>query len=249
MIFNEIITDNKAKVIIRGSCNTNNFILSPVELETEMGKNIKIYLNSLVENATIDNLNITDNGISVKNSFIKQTEVLNTKTKKAISYITSGSLSNSSYASSPINVGSDTTTTTTGNIYSSSGTTGYINYGFDFSDLMDNVIIKNLTLTVKGHRENTTIDSTHMAKLQVFCNGVEKSQAIEFTKTTDEVITVPFTGYSMTVSELKQCILRFSIAHYGGRLTGITWSVDYMPLSFWEYSLNNIDKNHTIVVS
>lgn len=249
MIFNGIVTNNKAKIIIRGLCDASNFTINPTERELEMGDSTGIALNSLITDATIDNLSITDNGIDVKNQFIKHTGASTTWSRYATSYTTSGTVNNSNKASNPIKVGADTTTTQTGNMYANSGSTAYIDYSFDWSALNDGVVIDSMTLTVKGHRESTTTDATHVAKLQVFCNGVAKSQAIEFTQTTDEVITVPFTGYSMTVAELKQSILRFTVAYYGGNLTGITWTINYTPLSYWSYSLNNITENHTIVIS
>jgi hypothetical protein len=72
------------------------------------------------------------------------------------SYSTSGSISGSNYTYC-IGKGSDTSSSS-GNDYASggSGSTAYINYSFDFSDIPEDATIDSVSVKVKGHCENAS---------------------------------------------------------------------------------------------
>lgn len=149
--------------------------------------------------------------------------VEHTISKYPASYTTSGSISGTGYQNA-IGKGADTAAVS-GNDYASSwGSTATIDYSFDFSEIPDTATIKSMTLQAKGHCEST---SSSKAELRVYSGSTAKSAAISFTSTSAQTLTIDFTGYTMTVAELKAAVLRFTIGYYGGLVNGATWTVTY----------------------
>lgn len=128
--------------------------------------------------------------------------------------------------------------------------TGWIIYSFDFSSIPTNATIDSVSVKVYGCRENTTTDSTHVAKIGLYSGTVLKGSEQEFSNTSNATMTITNVG-SWTREELQNAKLRFTVAYYGGRIKGITWSVTYSIPSqyYWEYTLSNVSADHTIYVT
>lgn len=148
-----------------------------------------------------------------------------TISKYPASYTTSGSINGTKYQNA-IGKGADTTAVSGNDYASSSGSTAYINYAFDFSEIPSDATIKSMTLQAKGHAESTS-SSSRKSELQVYSGSTAKSAAVSFTSTSAQTLTIDFTGYTMTVAELKAAVLRFTIGYYGGLVNGATWEVTY----------------------
>lgn len=130
--------------------------------------------------------------------------------------------------------------------------TGWIIYGFDFSSIPQNATIVSVSVKVYGCRESSTTDSTHVAKIGLYSGTVLKGSEQEFSSTSNAIMTISNAG-TWTREELQNAKLRFTVAYYGGRIKGITWSVTYsIPATtqyYWEYTLSNVSADHTIYVT
>lgn len=130
--------------------------------------------------------------------------------------------------------------------------TGWIIYGFDFSSIPTNATIVSVSVKVYGCRESSTTDSTHVAKIGLYSGTVLKGSEQEFSSTSNTMMTISNAG-TWTREELQNAKLRFTVAYYGGRIKGITWSVTYsIPATtqyYWEYTLSNVSADHTIYVT
>lgn len=139
-------------------------------------------------------------------------------------------------------------TSNTSNTYvKPEGSTGWINYEFDFSSIPTSATISSVSVKVYGARENSAVDSTHVARFQCYSGSTAKGTLQNFTSTSNGSVTVTDVG-TWTAAELHDAILRFEVGYYGGRMLGITWTVVY-ELSGYVYTISNIATNHTIVVS
>lgn len=129
--------------------------------------------------------------------------------------------------------------------------TGWIIFNFDFSSIPANAVINSVSVKVYGCRENSTTDSTHVAKIGLYSGTTLKSTEQEFTSTSNGIMTISNPG-TWTRAELQNAKLRFTVAYYGGRIGGITWSVNYSSQSsnpyYWTYTLANVNADHTIVI-
>ena len=139
-------------------------------------------------------------------------------------------------------------TSNTSNTYvKPEGATGWINYQFDFSDIPTSATINSVSVKVYGARENSTVDSTHVARFQCYSGSTAKGTLQNFTSTSNGSVTVSDIG-TWTATELHSAQLRFEIGYYGGRMLGITWTVTY-TLQGYVYTITNVVADHTIVVS
>lgn len=43
--------------------------------------------------------------------------------------------------------------------------------------------------------------------------------------------------------------LRFTVAYYGGAVSGITWNVTYQADAYYTYTITNLDADHTVLVA
>lgn len=77
-----------------------------------------------------------------------------------------------------------------------------------------------------GHRENATIDSTHVSKVALYSGNTEKSEEVNFPSTSNSLITIDNCGI-WSRSELNSATLRHTVGYYGGLVLGITWEVTY----------------------
>lgn len=109
-------------------------------------------------------------------------------------------------------------------MYASSGSTGYAEYSFDFSDIPSGATIEEISARIYGHRESSTIDSTHVSSCQLYSNGVAISEEVDFPYTSDSEIAVEASTVPSSVSGVT---LRHFVGYYGGLVLGITLTVIY----------------------
>lgn len=139
-------------------------------------------------------------------------------------------------------------TSNTSNTYvKPEGDTGWMNYPFDFSDIPVGATIKTVGVKVYGARENATVDSTHVARFQCYSGSTAKGTLQNFTSTSNSLVTVTDVG-TWTRAELQDAQLRFEVGYYGGRMLGITWTVEY-EVDGYVYTITNIQADHAIVVT
>lgn len=115
---------------------------------------------------------------------------------------------------------------TSSNMYSPSGSTGYAAYSFDFSAIPSNATIEEIVVRCYGHRENNTIDSSHVSKVALYSGSTLKSEEVDFPSTSNSMITIDNPG-TWTRAELDNAILRHFVGYYGGLVLGITFEINY----------------------
>lgn len=200
---------------------------------------------------SIDSFKVEDNGVDVTSSLV-QHEVSTVSTKTANDETHSGIQSGSSYAAYAVGRSAEDPYSSTSNMYSSSGNTGYVDYSFDFSDIPSNATIDSVVVRCYGARESSTTDSTHIAEIGLYSGSTLKSTEQQFTSTSNRLITIDSPG-TWTRAELQSAKLRFTVGYYGGRMLGITWIVNYTDSSgnayYWTYTINNVTSDHTIIIS
>ena len=130
-----------------------------------------------------------------------------------------------------------------------SGATGWINFTFDFSSIPADAIITSVSVKCYGAKESG--DNYDYAKIGLYSGNVLKSTEQEFTSSSNQIMTISNPG-TWDRTELDNAVLRFTVGFYGGRIGGITWTVNYKDNNnpyYYEYAVNNIDADHTILVS
>lgn len=144
-----------------------------------------------------------------------------TATSYPVSYTTSGSINGTRYKNA-IGKGANTSAVSGNDYATSSGSTAYINYKFEFEGVPANATIDSVTCRVKGHLENT---SKSTANLRMYHGSTAKGTQTKFTSTSAQTITV--SCGSWTRSEIDDMYLRFTIGYYGGLVNGATVTVSY----------------------
>ena len=141
------------------------------------------------------------------------------------SYDTSGISSGSSYAGYCVGHSAENPSSsgTSSNMYASSGSTGYAEYTFDFSDIPAGATIESVEVRAYGHRESATIDSSHVSNVAVYVGSTNKADA-DFESTSNDTITITPT---LTRSDLNSVTVRHTVGYYGGLVLGITFEVTY----------------------
>lgn len=136
--------------------------------------------------------------------------------------------SGSSYAEYAIghSAESPSSSGTSSNMYSSSGSTGYAAYSFDFSAIPSNATIESIEVRCYGHRESSTIDSSHVSKCVIYSGSTAISEEVNFPSTSSSIITVTPTNMP-TRSELDNVTVRHYVGYYGGLVLGISFDVTY----------------------
>lgn len=201
--------------------------------------------NVAVVTDTLSNITVTDNGTDITSQFVQGQS--GSVSKVAESQTHSGIQSGSSYADYAIGRTAEDPYTSTSNMYASSSSTGHVDYSFDFSAIPSGATIQSISVKVYGHRESSTIDSTHVANIQLMSGTTVKGDDQDFTSTSNSMITISNPG-TWTREELQSAILRFTVGYYGGLVCGITWSVSY-ELDGYSYTITNITTDHAIVFS
>lgn len=141
---------------------------------------------------------------------------------------TSDIQSGSSYASYCIGYSAEdpSSSGTSSNMYSPSGSTGYAAYTFDFSAIPSNATIEEIAVRCYGHRESSTIDSSHVSNVALYYGNTMKGEDVDFPSTSNSLVTIENTG-SWTRAELDDLTLRHTVGYYGGLVLGITIEVTY----------------------
>ena len=138
-------------------------------------------------------------------------------------------------------------TSNTSNTYvKPQSSTGWINYHFDFSEIPEGATITSVTVKVYGAREDSTIDTDHVARFQCYSGNTVKGSIQNFTSTSNSAVTLTDVG-TWTAEELHDAQLRFELGYYGGRMLGITWTVTYSAPEYYSYS-ETISGNATFAV-
>lgn len=201
--------------------------------------------DSILHADTVTGITITDNNVDITNQFI--TGQGGTASSYPASYDTGGSI-NGTYYQQAIGKGSDTANTTGNDYFSTtqgaSGST-WIDYFFNFSSIPEAATIASMSVTVKGHGENMS-QSRQIANVQLYSGTTAKGTDTDFDSTTDKVYTI--NAGTWTRSELDDAKLRFTIGVYGGRISGVTWSVTY-EMNGYFYTISNVSTDHIVVVS
>lgn len=230
---------------ITATSSVTNSEISPSYSEIQPGNSLELRIDT----QDISEIIVTDNDVDVTDQLVEITPSPGgTIERYPASYSTSGSISGSNYTYC-IGKGSDTSSSS-GNDYASggSGSTAYINYSFDFSDIPEDATIDSVSVKVKGHCENAS-QSSERAELQLYSGSSTKGSMSEFTSTSDTVITM--TPGTWTRAELQNAILRFTIGYYGGKVVGATFEVTYSVAdtqSYYTYTLTNIQADHIIQI-
>jgi len=130
---------------------------------------------------------------------------------------------------------------------------GSLVFNFDFSSIPENAIIESVSISAYGCQESDSSSTdTDVCKLGAYSGSVLKGSEQDITRTSNGITTMSNVG-TWTRQELQNAKLKFTVGYYGGRLGGITWSVTYSIPSanpyYWEYTLNNVSADHTIIIS
>lgn len=214
----------------------------------------------VISTNTLTGLTIKDNGTDVTNQFVQATGGTVSAVPESTfttGFSTSGanfyqnsSTTSTSWLEYAIGHSAESpySTSNTNNTYvKPEGATGWINYEFDFSAIPASATINSVSVKVYGAREDSSIDSTHVARFQCYSGNTAKGTRQDFTSTSNGSVTVSDVG-TWTASELHDARLRFELGYYGGRMLGITWTVNYAA-SGYVYTITAIATDHTIVVT
>lgn len=139
---------------------------------------------------------------------------------------TSGIQSGSSYASYCLGHTAESPYSSSSNMYASNYSTGYAEYSFDFSSIPSNATIENIEVRCYGHRESSTIDSTHVSQCVLYNGSSVASETVNFPSTSSSTITLTPTTMP-TRAQLDNYTLRHYVGYYGGLVTGISFEVTY----------------------
>lgn len=214
----------------------------------------------VISTNTLTGLTIKDNGTDVTNQFVQATggtvsavpgsEFTTGFSTSGANFYQNSSTTSTSWLEYAIGHSAESpySTSNTSNTYvKPEGATGWINYEFDFSEIPASATINSVSVKVYGAREDSSIDSTHVARFQCYSGTTAKGTRQDFTSTQNSAVTVSDVG-TWTAAELHDARLRFELGYYGGRMLGITWTVTY-SVSGYVYTITAIATDHTIVVT
>lgn len=141
---------------------------------------------------------------------------------------TSGIYSGSSYAEYAVghSAESPSSSGSSSNMYASQSSTGYAEYSFDFSDIPSNATIEEIEVRCSGHRESSTIDSTHVSQCIIYNGSTAISDEVDFPSTSNSIITLT-PNTSISRSQLDNLTVRHYVGYYGGLVRGISFDVTY----------------------
>lgn len=249
---------------IVATSNVDEAEIAPASQEVMEGEDaiVTIYANSL------NDLIVTDNDVDITSqlgtgqaidksgsiSAVPGGDVTTGFSASGTAFYQSSSTSSDAWLRYAIGYSAESpySTSNTSNTYAKpEGQTAWMNYPFDFSEIPAGATITSVQVKVYGARENSTIDSSHVAKIGLYSGSTLKSTEQEFTSTSNGIITISDPG-TWTREELQDAQLRFAVGYYGGRILGATWTVSYTvdtPFNYyWEYELNNISADHVILI-
>lgn len=228
------------------SSSVTGVTADPTTQDILVGGSGTVYIYGISD---LGDVTVTDNTVDVTNQLVKQTVSEGSIEKYPGTQTTSGISSGSSYAAYAVGRSAESPYSSTSNMYASSGSTGYAEYPFDFSEIPSNATIESVTVKAYGHRESSTTDASHVAKIGLYSGNTLKSTEQEFTSTSNRTITISDPG-TWTLAELQSAKLRFSVGYYGGLLLGVTWAVTYSveTSSYYTYTLSGLNDDHVILI-
>ena len=176
---------------------------------------------------TSENVTVTKDGVDVTDQLVSH-GAGSSSTFTAESATTSGVQSGSSYAQYAVGYTAESPNYNAedSNMYASSSSTGYAAYSFDFSGIPSNATIEEIEVRCQGHRESSTIDSTHVSQCVLYRGSTAISEEVDFPSTSSSMITITPTDMP-TRSELDNVTLRHYVGYYGGLVEGISFVVTY----------------------
>lgn len=234
---NVAYTVNSVVYEVTASSNVEGVTIEPATQDVMPGDSASVIVSD------VSDVMVTDNGTDVTSSCVT---AQGTQSAMAASQTHSGLDGGSSYADYAVGYSAENPNSQNGNMYAASGSTGYVDYTFDFSDIPSGATISSVEVKAYGKRENSTTDSTHMAKIGLYSGSTLKSTEQQFTSTSMQLITISSPG-TWTRAELQSAKLRFTVAYYGGAISGITWKVTY-SIQGYQYTLLNVQADHVILV-
>lgn len=172
-----------------------------------------------------DTVTVTHNGTDVTSQLVAHYPG-DTVTITPDDVTTSGIQSGSSYAEYAVGHSAESPSSSTSNMYASSGSTGYAAYSFDFSSIPSNATIESVEVRCYGHRESNTISSNYVSQCVLYRGSTAISEEVDFPSTSNSTITVTPTTMP-TRSELDSITLRHYVGYYGGLVLGISFEVTY----------------------
>lgn len=174
-----------------------------------------------------DTVTVTNNGTDVTSQLVAH-GAGSTVTATPSSVTTHDIQSGSSYAEYAVGYSAENpnSSASSSNMYASSGSTGYAAYSFDFSSIPSNATIEDIEVNCYGHRESSTVDSTHVSQCVLYQSSTAISDEVDFPSTSSSMITVTPTTMP-TRSELDNVTLRHYVGYYGGLVEGISFNITY----------------------
>ena len=225
---------------ITASSNVDGISVAPASHEVFQSGSCELTITGNLGNAKVmdNDIDVTSLLVEVSGSSVETV---------AESQTHSGLSSGSSYAEYAVGRTAEDPYESTSSMYASSGSTGHVDYSFDFSAIPSGATIESVEVRVYGHRESSTTDSTHVANIQLMSGNTDKGTDQDFTSTSNHLITIDDPGI-WTREELQNAILRFTVGYYGGCVCGITWIVNYSTDPYNVYTISNIGADHVVVI-
>lgn len=196
-----------------------------------------------------DTVTATKNGVDITSQLVAH-GAGSTITATPADVTTSNIQSGSSYAEYAVGCSAESPSSsgTSSNMYSPSDSTGYAEYTFDFSGIPSGAAIEDIEVRCYGHRESSTIDSSHVSQCVIYDNGTAISDEVDFPSTSSSIITL--TPNTMP-SSMDDVTIRHFVGYYGGLVLGISFDVTYSTgsgIDHYTYTYT-VDGNATIAVT
>lgn len=196
-----------------------------------------------------DTVTATKNGVDITSELVAHgSDATITATPESVT--THSIQSGSSYAQYAVGHSAESPYSSTSNMYASSGSTGYAEYSFDFSDIPSNATIEQIEVRCHGHRESSTISSTYVSQCAIYNSSTAVSDKVDFPSTSASIITLE-PNTTITRSQLDNLTVRHFVGYYGGLVTGISFEVKYSTgsgIDHYTYT-TTVDGNMTIAVT
>lgn len=183
------------------------------------------YTLTITPTNNAETVTITQDGVDITNQLVAHGSG-DTVTIVPTACTTSDIQSGSSYMEYAVGYSAESPSSdgTSSNAYASQSSTGYASYTFDFSSIPSNATIEEIEVRCYGHRENSTVDSTHVSKCVIYNGDTAISEEVEFPNTSNSIITLTPTTIP---SDLSDVTVRHYVGYYGGLVLGISFDVTY----------------------
>lgn len=188
------------------------------------GNEIEVVITPTDKNATVT---ATKDGVDITSQLVAH-GAGDTSTATPSDVTTNSIQSGSSYAEYAVGYSAESPSSsgTSSNMYASSGSTGYAAYSFDFSAIPSTATIESIEVRCYGHRESSTVDSTHVSQCAIYNNSTAVSDTVDFPSTSNSIITLE-PNTTITRSMLDNLTVRHYVGYYGGLVLGISFDVTY----------------------